>query len=346
MANNTTNYNLVKPLQTESYNIDVQNGNMDIIDGTLKGHATQLSDLTNDRIYYCGTTSGTNTYAATNSKITAYTDGLTIRVKIGTASTAASTLNINSLGAKTILDSLGNTITSGGLKVGLPYQLCYNGTNFIVLGKGGGGDATAAQLLLSKKATVDGGPIVGTMPNNGALGGALAINGSYAIPTGYTTGGTVTQSITTKAAANYNPSTVAQTIAASQYLSGDQTIAAVGGTAGPGDVVSGKTFSSASGINQNGTATVASLGGKYYQASTVAYLGTITLPFTPSIICVESSGGTTAVMIWYKNSLELGGNITNKSGGVAQAPNSAIAVSGNSFTWKGSTSTGTYYAYA
>lgn len=45
MSNTTTNYNLAKPLQSESYNVDVQNGNMDIIDGTLKGHATQLSDV-------------------------------------------------------------------------------------------------------------------------------------------------------------------------------------------------------------------------------------------------------------------------------------------------------------
>jgi hypothetical protein len=124
---------------------------------------TDLSDITQDRIYYCGTTSGTNTYTATNSKITAYTDGLTVRIKIGTASTGASTLNINGLGAKTILDTLGNAITSGGLKAGLPYHLCYNGTNFIVLGKGGGGDATAAQIILGKKATVDSGQIVGTL---------------------------------------------------------------------------------------------------------------------------------------------------------------------------------------
>lgn len=35
MANNTQNYNLVKPLVTENYDIGVQNGNMDIIDAEL-----------------------------------------------------------------------------------------------------------------------------------------------------------------------------------------------------------------------------------------------------------------------------------------------------------------------
>ena len=29
MADNTTNYNLTKPLETEKYDIKVQNGNMD-----------------------------------------------------------------------------------------------------------------------------------------------------------------------------------------------------------------------------------------------------------------------------------------------------------------------------
>lgn len=123
---------------------------------------TTMKSIENKTIPYA-TASGTNSYTVTINGITAYTDGLTVRVKIGNASTGASSLNINGLGAKTILDSLGNAITSGGLKAGLPYQLCYNGTNFIVLGKGGGGDATAAQLLLGKKATVDSGQIVGTL---------------------------------------------------------------------------------------------------------------------------------------------------------------------------------------
>lgn len=36
MPNNTTNYSLVKPLLSENYNIDIANGNMDIIDSEIK----------------------------------------------------------------------------------------------------------------------------------------------------------------------------------------------------------------------------------------------------------------------------------------------------------------------
>lgn len=50
MPTNTTNYNLVKPLATEFYDISVPNGNMDKIDAALKGisdrfEGVDLSDL-------------------------------------------------------------------------------------------------------------------------------------------------------------------------------------------------------------------------------------------------------------------------------------------------------------
>lgn len=55
------------------------------------------------------------------------------------------------------------------------------------------GDATAAELLDGKFAYVDGVKLEGTMPNNGAI--AATIDGmtttSYAVPAGYTSGGTV-----------------------------------------------------------------------------------------------------------------------------------------------------------
>ena len=91
------------------------------------------------------------------------------------------------------------------------------------------------------------------MPNKGAVTQALAINGSYSIPAGYHNGlGAVNQSITTKAAATFNPSTAAQTIAANQYLNGVQTIAATTGSANLAQVLSGYTFNSGNGIGLTG----------------------------------------------------------------------------------------------
>lgn len=57
-------------------------------------------------------------------------------------------------------------------------------------------DATAANILNNKTAYVNGSKITGTMPNNGATGGTISSQGgTYIIPAGYTSGGTVTASL-------------------------------------------------------------------------------------------------------------------------------------------------------
>lgn len=56
--------------------------------------------------------------------------------------------------------------------------------------------ATAAQILSGKTAYVNGSKLTGTMANNGATGGTITTQGgTYTIPAGYTTGGTVTASL-------------------------------------------------------------------------------------------------------------------------------------------------------
>ena len=56
--------------------------------------------------------------------------------------------------------------------------------------------ATAANILATKTAYVNGSKITGTMANNGATGGTITTQGgTYTIPAGYTSGGTVTASL-------------------------------------------------------------------------------------------------------------------------------------------------------
>lgn len=104
--------------------------------------------------------------------------------------------------------------------------------------------------------------LVGTMPNNGALNKSLAINGTYTIPAGYTSGGSVTQSIPTKSAAVITPSTVNQTIASGQYLSGTQTILGDSNLIAS-NIVNGKNI-----FGIAGNVTIDSLGGKPYATGT------------------------------------------------------------------------------
>jgi hypothetical protein len=115
------------------------------------------------------TATGTNTYAITDTKVSAYTAGLRVTVKFTNANTGASTLNINSLGAKSIVKAGGTALSSGNLKANGVYTLVYDGTNFQLQGEGGGGGtAVASDLLSGKTAVSDAGELTGTMPNKGA----------------------------------------------------------------------------------------------------------------------------------------------------------------------------------
>ena len=107
----------------------------------------------------------------------------------------------------------------------------------ILVGGGGGGvhsdDVTAAkaQVLAGyNTVTTDSNDEVvsGTMVNRGTVNHSLPANGSFTIPQGYHSGsGVVSQSLTTKGAATYYPTTSDQTIESGRYLSGTQTIKAV-----------------------------------------------------------------------------------------------------------------------
>ncbi|MEF2246233.1 hypothetical protein [Paenibacillus sp. IITD108] len=113
------------------------------------------------------TTTGTSVaYVASFSPAySALVAGTRITVKFHVANTGAATINVNGLGAKSILRASGAALTAGIIKMNAVMSLVYDGTNFILQGEGGNGNATAADLLIGKTASVDAGDIVGTMPN-------------------------------------------------------------------------------------------------------------------------------------------------------------------------------------
>ena len=173
----TNNFGLLKPEKMiDNVDIDVINGNMDIVDKGL--------------VLYLGPTSGTaNAYTVVSEDIKSLAEGVAVCVKLHTAASAASTLNINGWGAKAIKKAGGAEVTN--LKASM-YTLRYDGTNFILQGEGASGNATASDLLLNKTATTDAGEITGTMPNNGAATAEtvnLTTEGAeYTIPKGYHSG--------------------------------------------------------------------------------------------------------------------------------------------------------------
>ncbi len=85
-----------------------------------------------------GTATGTNALAITLNPVpTAYVDGMALSFKNTTQNTGAVTINVNGLGAKSVLKSNGLALASGNLKANSVYTIRYNGTNFILQGEGG-----------------------------------------------------------------------------------------------------------------------------------------------------------------------------------------------------------------
>ncbi|TGE33313.1 hypothetical protein [Desulfosporosinus sp. Sb-LF] len=194
MATTTATLGLTKPAGTDTVDIGVINTNMDLIDTAVAGKETptgaqtkataaqtaaqtytdtKTAAITADYVrqpgYAVDTGTANHLIVTLSPAPTSYADGMGVAVKVKVAGTAATDINVNSLGVKAIYDSLGNAVTN--FRANTTYSLKYESVSgsFIVQGKGGGGNATTAQILLNATATVDSGPITGTMPNNGAV---------------------------------------------------------------------------------------------------------------------------------------------------------------------------------
>ena len=139
-----------------------------------------------------------------------------------------------------------------------------------------GADAGAGDILAGKKAGVKGSLIIGTMPNKGAWTGATTGNGNVVIPAGYHNGqghvsgaGAYNKGVTDADArvnansANYKGGYNAGVSAADGRVNADSAnykggynagvSATKKGTAGAGDVLSGKTFTNSSNVETSGT---------------------------------------------------------------------------------------------
>lgn len=77
---------------------------------------------------------GTDAYAITLSPVpTSYVAGMVINFKANTANTGAATLNVNSLGAKTIVKGVNTTLEDSDILAGQYITVIYDGTNFVLL---------------------------------------------------------------------------------------------------------------------------------------------------------------------------------------------------------------------
>lgn len=77
-----------------------------------------------------------NTYTATLvPAITSYRTGQIVTVQISATNTGASTINVNGLGAQTILKNINQALIAGDLTINEVVTMVYDGTNFQLVGK-------------------------------------------------------------------------------------------------------------------------------------------------------------------------------------------------------------------
>ncbi|WP_316815844.1 hypothetical protein [Pedobacter nyackensis] len=129
------------------------------------------------------TAAGANTYVASiTPAITAYISGQVFYLKITTANTGASTLNLNGLGAKTLVKDASSPLDAGDLLANKVYAVYYDGTNFQVMNIGGvayvlkSGDIMSGDLGITKslpKLSLNGSDIIGSIGRiSYSIGGA------------------------------------------------------------------------------------------------------------------------------------------------------------------------------
>jgi hypothetical protein len=102
---------------------------------TLATDVPQYQQIQSGASLYLTAVSGTNTIAGTlaSPTLAAYAAGNTFRFVAAGTNTTATTININSLGAKNLYLS-GSPLIAGQITSGLSYEIMYDGTNFNILG--------------------------------------------------------------------------------------------------------------------------------------------------------------------------------------------------------------------
>ncbi|WP_455809218.1 phage tail protein [Clostridium butyricum] len=227
----------------------------------------QINNLENDS-YPIVEATGTNAYIGASARIKAVGKGTRCTLFVGTASNGNCSLNLNNSGAVAIKDSNGNVVTN--MKANIPYNLCHNGSDFILQGKGGGGNLIPKYLLAGYYGEGDNGRVDGAMVNRGAPTSNLNCGGVVNLQEGYYAGGQII--------ANSLASQTPANATAAQILAGYSAWV--------------------NGIKISGNATIQSLGGSTFVSGT----GSVTLTEKQSRILVDFSAKvpSTVRVIWGK----------------------------------------------
>jgi len=119
-------------LPTQAENDALVGNNTDVAVGTGNKFVTQTG-LQHNAEKYAADAGSNDTYVITLSPApTSYTNGMVVYFKANTINTGAATLNVNGLGAKTIVKGVNTTLSDGNILAGQFCMVIYDGTNFVL----------------------------------------------------------------------------------------------------------------------------------------------------------------------------------------------------------------------
>jgi len=105
-----------------------------ITDTKIYGDFQVVGASTIGAINYAVDAGSTDAYVITLSPaISAYTTGMQIIFKANTANTGAATLNVNALGAKSIVKGVSSVLLNNDILAGMLCFVVYDGTNFVLM---------------------------------------------------------------------------------------------------------------------------------------------------------------------------------------------------------------------
>lgn len=108
-----------------------------IEDGTATNHAASVGQWINNSPLFGSVSSDGAIYSATvSAPVSAYYTGMTVVFLADLLSVSTCFLNVNALGAKPLIFPGGEVVGAGGIVAGEVIIATYNGSSFVVLGKG------------------------------------------------------------------------------------------------------------------------------------------------------------------------------------------------------------------
>ena len=154
--------------------------NEDIAYGSGNKTVTQTG-FQNNAERYAADAGANDTYVITLSPAPiSYKTGMVVYFKANTANTEACTLNVNSLGAKTIKKGLSTTLADGDIAAGMFCTVIYDGTDFILQNPTNAPKSSNAKITISTSTTTT--ITLGYRPKK------ITLHGSYSPGSGWSNG--------------------------------------------------------------------------------------------------------------------------------------------------------------